>query len=48
MATRGANGGDHFGAEFISKLAQLVRGQFAQVGWDSDSVEQRGVGAFSH
>jgi hypothetical protein len=39
MSTGDGNCVDHFGAQFIGKLTQLLAGQGAQVSWSVDRIE---------
>ena len=48
MAPGGADGIDHFGAQFVGQLAELVLAQLAQIVGCIDRIEEGGLGATCH
>ena len=48
MAPGGADGVDHFGAQFVGQLAELVLAQLAQIVGCIDRIEEGGLGATCH
>ena len=48
MAACNRYGRNHFAAQFISKLTQLIRFQGAEIGGCVDRIEQRCIGCIGH